>query len=117
MQLFLTRTFQKNFERLPDEVRARVNPLTPRHESRGLFGVNPEPRLSSPPFKAGLGAGERVKEALLKIRKNPARGKRLQGQLKGEFSLRVGAYRIIYTLDAEGNVWIETVRARKDAYR
>lgn len=81
MQLFLTRTFQKNFERLPDEVRARV------------------------------------KDALDKIRKNPARGKRLQGQLKGEFSLRVGAYRIIYMLDAEGNVWIETVRARKDAYR
>ena len=79
--LFLTRTFQKNFERLPEDVRARV------------------------------------KDALLKIRKNPSRGKRLQGQLKGEFSLRVGAYRIIYTLDDAGNIWIETVRARKDAYR
>jgi len=81
MQLFLTRTFQKHFKRLPEEVRARV------------------------------------KDALLKIRKDPGRGKRLQGQLKGEFSLRVGAYRIIYTLDEAGNVWIDTVRARKDAYR
>lgn len=81
MQLFLTRTFQKNFERLPDDVRARV------------------------------------KEALLKIRKAPGRGKRLQGQLKGELSLRVGAYRIIYTLDDAGDVWIETVRSRKDVYR
>jgi hypothetical protein len=26
-----------------------VNPSTPRHECRGLFGVNPEPRFSSPP--------------------------------------------------------------------
>jgi len=26
-----------------------VNPSTPRHEWRGLFGVNPEPRFSSPP--------------------------------------------------------------------
>jgi mRNA interferase RelE/StbE len=81
MRAFLTRTFQKSFERLPDEVRARV------------------------------------KDGLVKIRKNPGRGKRLQGELKGELSLRVGAYRIIYTLDNAGNVWVETVRARKDAYR
>ncbi len=81
MQLFLTRTFQKSFERLPEDVRGRI------------------------------------KEALLKIRKAPSRGKRLQGPLKGELSLRVGAYRIIYTLDDAGNVWIEAVRPRKDAYR
>jgi mRNA-degrading endonuclease RelE of RelBE toxin-antitoxin system len=81
MQLFLTRTFQKNFERLPEEVRRRA------------------------------------KEALLKIRKDPGRGKRLQGELKGEFSFRVGSYRIIYTLDGAGNIWVETIRARKDAYR
>ena len=73
MRLFLTRTFQKNFERLPEEARTRV------------------------------------KDALLKILKDPSRGKWLQGQLKGEFSFRVGAYRIIYTLDAAGNVWIETI--------
>lgn len=81
MRLYLTRTFQKSFERLPEEARTRA------------------------------------KDALLKIRKDPGRGKRLQDQLKGEFSLRVGSYRIIYTLDDAGNVWIETVRARKDVYR
>ncbi|MCJ7589410.1 MAG: thiamine phosphate synthase, partial [Candidatus Aminicenantes bacterium] len=31
------------------EIEVRVNPSTPRHECGGLFGVNPEPRFSSPP--------------------------------------------------------------------
>ena len=43
--------------------KARVNPSTPRHECRGLLRVNPEPRFSSPPLKAGLSVGERVKKA------------------------------------------------------
>jgi iron complex transport system substrate-binding protein len=49
---------------LPPGKEERVNPSTPRHECRGLFGVNPEPRFSFPLRKAGLGVGERVKDDL-----------------------------------------------------
>ncbi|MCJ7587455.1 MAG: hypothetical protein MUQ00_06110 [Candidatus Aminicenantes bacterium] len=41
---------------------SEVNPSTPRQECRGFFGVNPEPRFSSPSLKAGLSGCERVKE-------------------------------------------------------
>ncbi|MDQ7841387.1 MAG: type II toxin-antitoxin system RelE/ParE family toxin [bacterium] len=65
-----------------------------------------------PPIQA------RVRAALEGIRLNPHLGKALTGPLAGEFSLRVGAYRIVYTyLPAEEAVWLETVRHRREAYR
>ncbi len=81
MPLFLTRTFQKNFERLPKDSR------------------------------------DKIEAALLELSSNPLMGKRLLGQLDGEFSLRVGSYRIIYFIDKEKNIWAETVRHRKEVYR
>jgi mRNA interferase RelE/StbE len=60
----------------------------------------------------------RVRGALEMIRTNPRIGKALTGPLSGEFSLRVGAYRIIYThLPTEDAVWLETVRHRREVYR
>ncbi|MBI3998340.1 MAG: type II toxin-antitoxin system RelE/ParE family toxin [Armatimonadetes bacterium] len=60
----------------------------------------------------------RVRAALEKIRTNPRVGKALTGPLSGEFSLRVGAYRVIYSFDPdEDTVWLETVRHRRDVYR
>lgn len=60
----------------------------------------------------------RVRGALEKIRANPRIGKALTGPLSGEFSYRVGAYRIIYTHSpAEDAVWLETVRHRRAVYR
>ncbi|MHB8094322.1 MAG: type II toxin-antitoxin system RelE family toxin [Candidatus Aminicenantales bacterium] len=59
----------------------------------------------------------RIRGGLEKILQNPFRGKRLQGALKGEISLRVGPFRIIYTIDSEGFIWAETVRSRKEVYR
>jgi len=38
-----------------------VKSSTPQPEGRGMFMINPEPRISSPPLKAGVGVGERVK--------------------------------------------------------
>jgi cytochrome c oxidase subunit 4 len=38
----------------------KVNLSTPRPKGRGLLEVHPEPRLSTPPSKAGLRAAERV---------------------------------------------------------
>lgn len=81
MALFLTRTFQKNFLRLPK---------------------NSQPK---------------VEAALRKIYANPLSGKKLLGDLEGEFSLRVGIYRIIYFIDKDDNIWIETVRHRKEVYK
>ena len=59
----------------------------------------------------------KVESALRKISSNPLVGKKLLGDLEGEFALRVGTYRIIYFIDKEHNIWIETVRHRKEAYR
>jgi len=81
MALFLARTFQKNFERLPKDSR------------------------------------DKIQSALLKLSSNSLIGKRLLGELDGELSMRVGQYRIIYFIDREKNVWVETVRHRKDAYK
>ena len=81
MNLFLTNTFKKRFQNLPQN------------------------------------AQKRVKESLLLIHKKPFSGKKLMGDLEGEFSYRVGQYRIIYFIDENDNIWIETVRHRKNAYR
>jgi hypothetical protein len=43
-----------------NEVEEEVNLSTPRPEGRGLLEVHPEPRLSTPPSKAGLRVAERV---------------------------------------------------------
>jgi mRNA-degrading endonuclease RelE of RelBE toxin-antitoxin system len=59
----------------------------------------------------------KVEAALQKIYSNPLAGKRLHGDLEGEFLARVGSYRIIYFLDEKNDIWIETVRHRKEAYR
>lgn len=59
---------------------------------------------------------ERVKKALLKIKDDSGVGKHLTGDLAGEFSYRIGNYRIIYTVEGE-NIWIETVRHRRDVYK
>lgn len=65
-----------------------------------------------PPIQA------RVRTAPEGIRLNPRLGKALTGSLSGEFSLRVGAYRIVYTyLPAEEAVWLETVRHRREGHR
>ncbi len=48
---------------------------------------------------------------------NPREGKALTGNHKGEFSLRVGAYRIVYELDTHGHViFILTIKHRKHVY-
>jgi mRNA interferase RelE/StbE len=48
---------------------------------------------------------------------SPREGKPLVGNHKGEFSLRVGNYRIVYELNtARHVVYILTIKHRKDAY-
>lgn len=59
---------------------------------------------------------ERVREAVGVLRHDPRAGKPLRGDLAGEWSLRVGDYRVLYSI--EGSVaWVETVRHRREVYR
>ena len=81
MALFLTKTFQKNFQKLPKNIQIKVE------------------------------------NSLKQIYLNPYKGKKLIGELEGEFSYRLGKYRIIYFIDKEKNIWVETVRHRKDVYK
>jgi len=59
----------------------------------------------------------KVEAAVRKVYSDPLVGKKLLGNLEGELSLRVGPYRIIYCVDGKNNIWIETIRHRKDVYR
>ncbi len=81
MTLFLTKTFQKNFQKLPKNIQTKVE------------------------------------NNLRKIYLDLYTGKKLLDELEGEFSYRLGKYRIICFIDREKNIWIETVRHRKDVYR
>ncbi|MBU1186960.1 MAG: type II toxin-antitoxin system RelE/ParE family toxin [Acidobacteria bacterium] len=67
--------------------------------------------------KLPLDVQKKIKESLLSIYEKPFLGKKLMGDLEGEFSCRVGKYRIIYFIDENDNIWIETVGHRKDVYR
>jgi mRNA interferase RelE/StbE len=59
----------------------------------------------------------RVLKKIESLADNPREGKALVGNHKGEFSLRVGAYRIIYELDPYGHViFILTIKHRKHVY-
>jgi mRNA-degrading endonuclease RelE of RelBE toxin-antitoxin system len=60
---------------------------------------------------------QKVKEGLQKIYLNSLSGKKLLGDLAGEFSFRIGRYRIIYFIDQGGSIWVETVRHRKDVFK
>ena len=80
MRIFLTRRFQKNFEKLEEE------------------------------------AQKKIKLALKQIYANPHKGKKLIGELEGEYSWRVGSLRIVYTIEKK-DIWIETFRHRKESYR
>ena len=63
---------------------------------------------------------ERINERIRKyLALNPEiLGKPLKGMFKGLFSYRIGAYRVIYTMDrAENTIRILHVKHRKEAYR
>lgn len=59
-----------------------------------------------------------IKDAIERIADNPAIGKRLTHELKGLFSYRSGAYRIIYRVDHEEiTIMILTIGHRKNIYK
>ena len=67
--------------------------------------------------KIPKGIQARIEEALREISQNPYAGKKLIGELEGEYSYRIGSHMIIYFVDEKQNIWIETVSQRKDVFR
>ena len=59
---------------------------------------------------------KRVRESMSELAGNPHLGKPLKGELSGEWSLRIGEYRVLYTID-KNIIWLETVRHRRESYR
>jgi len=60
----------------------------------------------------------RIKNALESLGSNPFLGKPLKNKLKGKYSLRVGVYRIIYSVDkSEITVYILDIGHRREVYR
>lgn len=56
--------------------------------------------------------------AIESLRNNPFQGKRLKGKLAGDFSLRMGDYRILYTVHKEKLVvYIIDLGHRKEIYK
>jgi mRNA interferase RelE/StbE len=59
-----------------------------------------------------------IEDALGLLERDPKAGHALRGKLRGLYSLRVGAYRILYQLtDAEQTVRVAAIRHRGVAYR
>jgi len=60
----------------------------------------------------------RVREALISLEDKPHAGKRLHGDLRGNYSLRVGKLRIIYNIiEKDKTVYVVAVGPRKAIYR
>ena len=60
----------------------------------------------------------RVREALISLGNKPHAGKRLHGDLRGSYSLRVGTLRIIYNVsESDKAVYIIAIGPRKTIYR
>jgi len=60
----------------------------------------------------------RVAQALESLKQDPFRGKPLRHKLKGQLSLRVGIYRIIYTVERQKvTVYILDIGHRRKIYR
>jgi mRNA-degrading endonuclease RelE of RelBE toxin-antitoxin system len=58
-----------------------------------------------------------IEDALGLLEREPHAGYALRGKLRGLYSLRVGAYRILYQLtDGEGTIRVAAIRHRAVAY-
>jgi mRNA interferase RelE/StbE len=57
-----------------------------------------------------------VVEALDDLRHDLTAGSELRGRLSGLYSLRVGAYRVIYETRREGTIRVLAIRHRASAY-
>ncbi len=66
--------------------------------------------------KKNLPVFKRIITKMKSLSEHPEAGKILVGQFKGVRSLRVGSYRILYEV-VDGNIYIYSIKDRRDAYR
>ena len=59
---------------------------------------------------------DRIVKGIRKLAMNPNIGKSLSGELKGLHSLRIGDYRIIYSIEI-GEVVVHAISPRGQAYK
>ena len=60
----------------------------------------------------------RIDNALEALKDEPFLGKPLKDSLKGKYSLRVGVYRIIYSIDKhEISIYVLDIAHRREVYR
>jgi mRNA interferase RelE/StbE len=60
----------------------------------------------------------RINNALEALKSNPFLGKPLKDNLKGKYSLRVGVYRIIYSVERrEITIYVLDIGHRREVYR
>jgi len=60
----------------------------------------------------------RVREALTTLEDHSYAGKQLHGELRGNYSLRIGKIRIIYTIsEKDKTVYVITIGPRKTIYQ
>ncbi len=60
---------------------------------------------------------KRLEEKLVEIANSPHIGKPLRGPLKGKYSVRIGKYRLIYSIPEYCKVVAERFRHREVAYK
>lgn len=61
---------------------------------------------------------ERIRHALESLKENPLLGKSLKYKLRGKYSLRVGIYRIIYSVDhLKITIYVFDIGHRKAIYQ
>lgn len=69
-------------------------------------------------YKADKKLYSRFISAIESLKDNPYQGKRLKGKLLGDYSLRIGDYRIIYTIYKDKLIiYIIDLRHRKEIYK
>jgi len=60
----------------------------------------------------------RIIKKMKSLEESPFEGKPLVGNHKGEFSLRIGNYRLVYEMDSSNHIlYVLTVKHRREVYR
>ena len=69
-------------------------------------------------FKSDHKLYSRVITAIESLAENPFKGKSLKGEFKGDYSLRIGDYRVVYTVyKKQVMIYIIDLGHRKNIYR
>ena len=59
----------------------------------------------------------KVSKKFVLLVQDPLSGKKLTGQFRGKRSLKAWPYRIIYSINAQKELWVESILHRQGAYK